>query len=685
MRVIYKKYLFIFIVGFLLCQGLNDVLTAQNVQIQATTLTRGRLWTSTYGLGTRTNAGILPIPFSYPGYYKANEDLTYFGTYNGVTAIWKIGGEKVIFHAKGDYSRLVEKVIQPFKLHKNYNFTGEGGLEAPEEYYAGMVELKPNHPDNPGQRLGRLRLRSKSMVWSVPDFDDFVIDEMSVTNMDDATITDFYYAYEATYYSNPNFVNDKEYEWDEELGIFMFYDDTSMPIEMNGAEVEYLLSPGNETGDRGNPGNIKQMGSIDFALKDPAIFAMKCINVTPNKNGESKVWFNIASRHQNAKGGNANEMANSHPLTPQHESCRTFDPTYDEALRQITEPQEQASWREMWEDASRPKDGSVDGNLYERSPAMIMSVGPYDLAPGDSVSWIVIRCFGEFSRNSTQKGGISVTRRFKERGIKELKNNWERALALIANNYRLPANSIPPPTCGLPPFASDEKNLQVSTWSRFDEAGIGHQGFELTWEAVHLNYTDPETGEDDFAGYLVYRSEVNITGPWEEIADIPKSALDSLVQGNQVVFRFEAEPTVPYRFGVTSYDTKKNESAMTAYNYFAKYTSPPVGDDLSVIKVIPNPFRQRSGLLSRPQYNRISFVNVPPQCTIRIYTLAGDLVKTIDHDGLTEATWGSAEDSNYMLTDSYENVAAGLYIFHVESKAEDTKGQTFIGKFMIIK
>ena len=72
--------------------------------------------------------------------------------------------------------------------------------------------------------------------------------------------------------------------------------------------------------------------------------------------------------------------------------------------------------------------------------------------------------------------------------------------------------------------------------------------------------------------------------------------------------------------------------------------------------------------------NKINFFNIPGQCTLRIYTVAGDLVKTIEHsDGTSEQAW-------YQLNDNNQLVFTGVYIFHVESKFGSK-----IGKFVIIR
>lgn len=99
--------------------------------------------------------------------------------------------------------------------------------------------------------------------------------------------------------------------------------------------------------------------------------------------------------------------------------------------------------------------------------------------------------------------------------------------------------------------------------------------------------------------------------------------------------------------------------------------------------VVPNPYvgaasfePQRFAVSGRGE-RRIEFRGLPQNATIRIFTVTGELVQTLHHDGnITEGfvAWDLRSKDNL-------EVAPGLYIFHVE--APDTK--PFIGKFAIIK
>ena len=98
--------------------------------------------------------------------------------------------------------------------------------------------------------------------------------------------------------------------------------------------------------------------------------------------------------------------------------------------------------------------------------------------------------------------------------------------------------------------------------------------------------------------------------------------------------------------------------------------------------VVPNPYvaaasfePERFATAGRGE-RRIEFRAIPARATVRIYTVTGDLVRTLEHDGLTTGMvpWDLRSKDNL-------EVAPGLYIFHVD--APDV-GQ-HVGRFAIIK
>lgn len=102
------------------------------------------------------------------------------------------------------------------------------------------------------------------------------------------------------------------------------------------------------------------------------------------------------------------------------------------------------------------------------------------------------------------------------------------------------------------------------------------------------------------------------------------------------------------------------------------------------VKVVPNPYLVRNEWERHPDFRKLRFVNLPNKCTIRIYNLAGDLVRTLEHDetnprvGGIPNQYGGDEDWD-LLNESRQKPAPGIYLFHVESDI----GQQ-VGKFVLI-
>lgn len=99
--------------------------------------------------------------------------------------------------------------------------------------------------------------------------------------------------------------------------------------------------------------------------------------------------------------------------------------------------------------------------------------------------------------------------------------------------------------------------------------------------------------------------------------------------------------------------------------------------------VVPNPYvgaasfePQRYAVSGRGE-RKIEFRNLPAGCTIRVYTVTGELVQTLYHDGNINkgiVVWDLRNRDNL-------DIAPGLYIYHVDGGSVGT----FIGKFAVIK
>ncbi len=105
--------------------------------------------------------------------------------------------------------------------------------------------------------------------------------------------------------------------------------------------------------------------------------------------------------------------------------------------------------------------------------------------------------------------------------------------------------------------------------------------------------------------------------------------------------------------------------------------------ELDKIAVVPDPY-VASASWEKPLYftsgrgeRRVDFIHLPAQCTIRIFTLDGKLVRTLDHLAPIEDghhSWDLTSKDNL-------DVAAGIYLYHVEAPGIGQKS----GRFALIK
>ncbi len=124
-------------------------------------------------------------------------------------------------------------------------------------------------------------------------------------------------------------------------------------------------------------------------------------------------------------------------------------------------------------------------------------------------------------------------------------------------------------------------------------------------------------------------------------------------------------------------------------DYFSFTTNSATVDEakaknqLSDIAVVPNPYvaaakwEKRNLNQTGRGERKIDFINLPPECTIRIYTVTGALVKTLHKD--YSPTTGAI--SWNLVTDDGMELAYGIYIYHVDAPGVGE----YIGKFGIIK
>jgi len=98
------------------------------------------------------------------------------------------------------------------------------------------------------------------------------------------------------------------------------------------------------------------------------------------------------------------------------------------------------------------------------------------------------------------------------------------------------------------------------------------------------------------------------------------------------------------------------------------------------VKVVPNPYIIENEWQQTVFQRKLKFINLPDECTIRIYTVAGDLIQTIKHDKTYQQPNDAGGDEWWdVLTSNDQLPASGVYLFHIDSDVGEQ-----VGKFVII-
>ena len=102
--------------------------------------------------------------------------------------------------------------------------------------------------------------------------------------------------------------------------------------------------------------------------------------------------------------------------------------------------------------------------------------------------------------------------------------------------------------------------------------------------------------------------------------------------------------------------------------------------------IVPNPYSYGADVTNAFTFsgyrNEIQFVNLPPICTLKIYTATGDLIRTIEHtDGSDLERWQD------LRTDGWQMPVSGVYILVVDNAKTLTNISlpTRMYKFVIVR
>jgi hypothetical protein len=334
-------------------------------------------------------------------------------------------------------------------------------------------------------------------------------------------------------------------------------------------------------------------------------------------------------------------------------------------------------------------------DLFEGTPggfSNTIGYGPYTLAPGDSVRIVIAEAVSGLSRQQCE----------------ELGRLWYEAYANPSGNFsfELPDGS-----------STDDKDEFKNAWvlsgkdSLFQTFSRARRNFELGYDlpsappppnlfnvnsggdGIYLSWSNNAEADPNFSGYRVYRAVA--------IPDTTYGVIFECGEGTdnpQIVNEYKdatATRGFDYYYYIVSFSSgeenqanlfppglQPNPSGSLESSLFWTKTRQPAnlrrapGETLADIRVVPNPYNVRNKEMQYPGVpDRIAFLDIPGQCTIKIFTERGDMIQTIEHDN------GSGDEFWNSVTRHGQVIVSGVYI----AVFETPDGQRAIRKFVVIR
>jgi len=472
-----------------------------------------------------------------------------------------------------------------------------------------------------------LRVYQTIFSWGVPDADKFLILKFELENAGSRPYSEMYF----NFYSDLDIggINNADREWaddcigfDRERQLVYFYDSNNYSDEWGQANpfmsgVTFLQTPNGE--------GITDWHWIDVTIDEVAVNSTFWDSVSYNLMRSDTTFFHDHPDLQVADFFHLGEV----PLNGTH-----YD---DPATTQIYS----------------------DGNLVGGAMVAYICNGPFDIQPGERAEiWVAVM----------------------------VGDDENDLLAIVDKIWEYYENDFAIAVVPAPELSASAGDRQVT----------------LSWSnQLDIDYQNPVLNPpaNDLEGYKIYRTTDPTLSSWDELATIPmrykgepkltQQAYEfkdtSVLNGftyiyNLSVYRTSPAGKVEESARLTDLGNIDNQPNAVAVE---PQTEPvTTADDLERIKVVPNPYivsavwdeaRLGNTPFGEPIRN-LAFTHLPSPCTIKIFTVDGDLVQTIEHTNST-----GREEWN-LLTSENRPIVSGIYFFHVESSLGEK-----VGRFAVVR
>ncbi len=326
------------------------------------------------------------------------------------------------------------------------------------------------------------------------------------------------------------------------------------------------------------------------------------------------------------------------------------------------------------------------------------SFGPYNLKPGEKIHIVYASGFT----------GIGY-----EKG-KEVGKKW------LNGTLEDPPNMPNPTTGWLPaefkfPAGATEIDKKKDRWISMGIDSVMKSAWRAKWnyehnynipqappppdkieiagygDGVEIKWTDPDAETmPNFAGYRIMRRISNADSAYYSAiynSDSNDKAMEHVYRDTTAIPSSNTYYYIQSKALIDQNNTNADPATRGKTLYSSRTLVPNVlhetpprfsQEDLSKIRIVPNPYNINDPTLPKYGYtdNRgITFYNLPPVCTIKIFTENGDLVQELVNNSPERKAGSITWD---MLTNSQQVISSGIYIAVFQKPSGELSYQKFI-------
>ncbi len=346
---------------------------------------------------------------------------------------------------------------------------------------------------------------------------------------------------------------------------------------------------------------------------------------------------------------------------------------------------------------------------YEGVSYRSCSFGPYTFYPGQKIHIVYASGFAGIGYTLGKKIGAEwLNGTLTDPPNASQVPGWNASTGLLPSNFKFPTGATATDMSKDKWISLGIDSVMKSAWRakwnyehnyNIPQAPPPPQSTDIsvTSGAIKIVWADPQAETmPNFAGYRIMRRISNYdTVSYSPIYDSDSTDIaathtyyDSIgFYGAQVFYYIQAKAKI------ASNDPNADPTTRGQMLYSGRALFPniyyviPVNfpqNDLSKIRIVPNPYNIKDPQLTSTlglgsTHGRgITFYNLPPQCTIKIYTENGDLVATGNNTSTGQSVGGWSWD---MLSSNGQAVFSGVYI----AVFQTADGRMSYQKFLIVR